>query len=245
MDIDKIYNGNCIDLLKDVKDKEVDISFTSPPFNRKRNDKYSFYTDQIDDYYGFLLKVTDEMLRVTKKYVIVNLQKNYYNKAEVFRYLGHYADRILDIVIWEKSNPLPANQLDITNSYEMFVILGDIPLRANSTYVKNHITTTVNNDMPDCHKAVMKPEVCEFFIQNFTKENDVVLDIFMGLGTTAVICKENGRHYIGFEIVKEYCELAQKRINSFNSRKTSHLSADTTDTSTSYGQLNLFELGLI
>jgi len=53
------------------------------------------------------------------------------------------------------------------------------------------------------------PETC---ILLSTKENDVVLDCFMGSGTTAVACKKHNRNYIGIELNKDYCELAENRI---------------------------------
>ncbi len=212
MDFDYIECGDSLELMKDLEDKSVDVSFTSPPYSRKRNDKYSFYNDDIKDYYSFLCKFTDELLRITKKHVIVNVQKNYYNKKDVFQYIGRYADKLQEIIIWEKSNPMPASGFNITNAYEFFIVLGDKPLKSNCTYTKNHITTSVNSNMPKEHRAVMKKEVCEWFIKNFTLENDIVLDPFLGIGTTAIVCSENKRHYIGYEICDTYLEMAEKQL---------------------------------
>lgn len=58
----------------------------------------------------------------------------------------------------------------------------------------------------------MKKEVADWFIKNFTKEGDIVLDPFLGTGTTAVSCVEQNRHYIGFEISEKYLEIADERI---------------------------------
>ena len=88
---DKSNNAKLLELMKNVPSKSVDTVFTSPPYNRKRNDKYSFYDDTIDNYFDFLCKFTDEALRVAKNHVIINIQKNYYNKVEVFKYIGKYA----------------------------------------------------------------------------------------------------------------------------------------------------------
>jgi site-specific DNA-methyltransferase (adenine-specific) len=49
-------------------------------------------------------------------------------------------------------------------------------------------------------------------IKSWSNEGDVVLDPFMGSGTTAKVARALGRHYIGFEISKEYCDLANKRL---------------------------------
>jgi site-specific DNA-methyltransferase (adenine-specific) len=58
----------------------------------------------------------------------------------------------------------------------------------------------------------MKQDVAEWFIKSFTKENDLILDCFMGAGTTAITCKFNKRNYIGFELNEKYVELSNKRI---------------------------------
>lgn len=212
----KLLNGDCLELMKNIPDNSIDISFTSPPYNRKRNDKYEFYDDRLDDYFGFLCNFTDELLRVTKKHVFVNVQKNYYNKEDVFNYIGKYSKQIKEIVIWEKTNPMPASGKNITNSYEFFIVLGNKPLKGNSTYTKNIIHTSVNSNMPKEHKAVMKQEVSDWFIENFTEENDIVLDCFMGLGTTGKSCLKNNRSFIGIEINENYFNIAKEEIESLS-----------------------------
>lgn len=138
--------------------------------------------------------------------------KNYYNKKDVFKLIGEYSEKIIEIIIWEKSNPLPASGKSITNAYEFFIVFGDKALKSNSTYTKNIISTSVNSNMTKSHKAIMKQEVSDWFIENFTEENDVVLDPFMGAGTTGVSCKKYNRYYIGFEKYSQYVELGNNRI---------------------------------
>lgn len=122
--------------------------------------------------------------------------------------IGHYAKEIQQIIVWEKSNPLPANGFNVTNAYELFLVIGDKALKANQTYTKNIITTSVNSNMPKNHHAVMKMEVAEWFIKSFTREGDIIIDPFMGIGTTAIVCRENNRHFVGFELSKEYYDMA-------------------------------------
>lgn len=213
----KLFNGDCLIEMKKMEDNSVDVSFTSPPYNRKRNDKYEFYNDDIQDYFGFLCNFTDELLRVTKKHVFINIQKTYYNKEDVFNFIGKYSKKIKEIVIWEKTNPMPASGKNITNSYEFFIVLGDEPLKGNYTYTKNIISTSVNSNMPKEHKAVMKQEVSDWFIDNFTNENDIVLDCFMGLGTTGKSCLKNNRNFIGIEINENYFNIAKEDIENITS----------------------------
>lgn len=212
----KLYQADCLQKLKEITDKSVDITFTSPPYNRKRNDKYTNYDDTIKDYYKFLIDVTDLLLSKTKRHVIINLQTNYYNKQDVYKFIGYYYNKIQNVIIWEKSNPLPANGNNITNAFEYFFILGNTAIKSNTTYTKNHITTSINNNqVAKIHKAVMKQEVSDWFINKFTKDNDVVLDCFMGLGTTGISCVKYNRDFIGIELDKEYFNIAESRIKEY------------------------------
>ena len=77
-----INNKDCIEGLRELPNKCVDYAFTSPPYNRKRNDKYELYDDIRDDYYYFVCTCIEEMLRITKNHVFVNIQTNYYNRAK-------------------------------------------------------------------------------------------------------------------------------------------------------------------
>ena len=102
MEIDAIYNEDCIEGMKKIADESCDVGFTSPPYNRIRNDTYEFYDDTLCDYYGLLTNATNELLRICKKQVIVNIQMNHYNKADVCKYIGTYSQNIKGIVVWNK-----------------------------------------------------------------------------------------------------------------------------------------------
>ena len=63
------------------------------------------------------------------------------------------------------------------------------------------------------HSAAFPEELPSWFIKLFTKENDVVLDPFVGSGTSAVAAKKLGRNYIGIDIIREYCDLSENNLN--------------------------------
>lgn len=107
---------------------------------------------------------------------------------------------------------MPAGGKKITNAYEFFIVLGDKPLRSNYTYTKNCITTSVNSRMPKEHKAVMKQEVADWFIDCFTQPDDIVIDCFMGLGTTGISCLKMNRYFVGIEIQSEYYKIAENNL---------------------------------
>lgn len=217
--IDTIYQGNCIDLIKELPDNSVDVTFTSPPYNRIRNDTYELYDDVLDDYLKMLTDITQEALRVTKRDVIINIQMILFNKVELCKWIGMFAEKMKGIIVWEKNNPQPATNFkggvySVTNAYEFFFVLsanGDMEFRANNK-IRNVIHSNVNNEHFEGHGAVMRRDVAEWFVMNFTKEGEVILDPFMGMGTTGMVCALNKRHYIGFELVEEYKQRATERI---------------------------------
>lgn len=130
----------------------------------------------------------------------------------MFRYVGNYYRWIKEIIIWQKTNPMPASGHNITNSYEFIFALGDKTLKSNKTYTKNIITTSVNNETFKEHRAVMNRQVSDYIIKTFTDKDDLILDQFFGLGTTGLSCLKYGRKFIGFEINKEYCDMASERL---------------------------------
>lgn len=211
LETNKIYNESCFETFRGIPDKSLDFVFTSPPYNRKRNDKYTFYNDAVVNYFDMLDKLIEESMRVSRKYVFINIMKNYYNSSEVYRLFGKYHDKIAEVFVWEKSNPLPASGFSITNAFEYIIAFGEKGLKSNRTYTKNHLTTSVAR-MPKDHKAVMHMDVSDYFIENFMKKGDSCYDPFFGTGTTAISCNKFGVSWAGSEIAKEYVEIAKKRI---------------------------------
>ena len=191
--------------------QSVDMVITSPPYNRKRNDKYNNHTDIKRDYVAFLEKSINECLRVCKGNVFFNLQKNTYNKQDVHKIMGMFSDKIIEVLIWKKSNPMPNPHL--INAYEYILVLSENnkSLKANKTYTLNHFTTPVYSGNPykKIHRAVMHPDACAYMIDNFSKKGDTVLDPFMGVGTTGAVCKNRARNFIGIELDKTYFEICE------------------------------------
>lgn len=213
--------GDCFDILPLLSDKSVDYSFTSPPYNRKRNDKYAEYTDIIADYFNFLTSSIDLMLYKTKKICFINLQANYYNRADVYKIIGEYSNIIQDIIIWEKTNPMTNGnksngRYSMTNAVEYFIAMGGCRLQPKKTYTKNIVKSSVAI-MGKSHKASMHQNISDWFIDMFTDVGDIILDPFLGTGTTAVSCVKQGRNFIGIEQSKEYCRIAEERIHALKS----------------------------
>lgn len=234
----KLLYGDCLERMKEIPDKSVDMILTSPPYNmrtRIRNGKYTtrektehfskkykYFNDAlpIDEFYSFHKNCITEMLRISK-IVIYNFQIVTGSKEAFFKIVGDFNKDIKDIIIWDKGFGQPAMHEKVLNSaYEMLLILEDDKKKGrvikNSTFKRGELQNILRigrgKKISDTHSACFPEELAETIIKNFSKENDTVLDPFMGSGTTGVACMNLNRKFIGIEISKEYLEIAKERI---------------------------------
>lgn len=235
---DMIFNDDCLEGMNKMEDNCVDITFTSPPYNdtgkndgsSKSHKKY-LKVETKKDWYEWQIKCIDECLRITKKYVLYNVQGIKNNRRDVYKIIGHYANKIHDILIWNKPSGVPCgNPHKISNRYEFIIIIKKISSMGcdvNSNFYTNVINMNGNrnNDYANIHHAVMPIELALEIVKEFSKPEDIVFDPFMGCGTTAVACKQLGRHYCGFEIEKVYYDKIIDRLKGVSNN----------------GQLSLFD----
>lgn len=213
----ELYCGDCLNVLKDyvANKKHFDFIFTSPPYNRKRNDKYNNYDDSLSDYYKFLKDFLDLSIDIGE-YVFLNIQKTIYNKKDVFKLIGDYGSHIVDIIIWGKTNPMPASGLSLTNAYEFIIIMSKskTKIKCNDTYTKNILMTNVNsgNKYSKIHRATMNIDVSDWFVKTFVNHNETVLDPFMGVCTTGISCINKCANFTGVEINNEYFNVSVDRV---------------------------------
>lgn len=95
-------------------------------------------------------------------------------------------------------------------------VIRDIPKLGKR---KNIWIYSVGNSGVKGHPAVFPEQLAKDHIISWSNKGDLVLDPFMGSGTTAKMALETNRNFIGFEISKEYCEIAKKRINEFQGQQ--------------------------
>jgi len=219
-----LFHGDCFKYVPKIETDSIDTVITSPPYNRKRNDKYNNHTDVVDDYVSFLSRSINDCLRVCRGNVFYNLQKNCYNKQDVHKVMGMFAEQIVEVIIWKKSNPMPNPHL--INAYEYILVLSknNKSLTANKTYTLNHFETPVfsKNPYKKIHRAVMHPYACRFLLENFTQKGDLVLDPFMGVGTTGVESIKLDRRFVGIELNSVYFKIAQERMENGSNETIEH-----------------------
>jgi len=142
IELDKIYNMDCMEGMRQMEDNSVDAVVTSPPYNynlrihygeyggRSVNDhnKYGkmFKDDMpMEEYFKWQRDCITEMLRISKGIVFYNIQMLTGNKVALCQLLGHFADKVKEIIIWDKINAEPAMHEGVLNSMWEFIIVFD------------------------------------------------------------------------------------------------------------------------
>ena len=123
-------------------------------------------------------------------------------------------------IIWNKPNPMPESVRDrCTKSHEYIFLLSksqnyyfDVDAIKEPTRRKRSLWTVNNKPYKGAHFAVFPPDLIEPCIRAGSKEGDIVLDPFMGSGTTAMVAKSLNRYYMGCELHEDYGNLMQERV---------------------------------
>lgn len=242
VELNKLYNEDCLELLKRIDDNSVDLVVTSPPYNFDMN--YTEYNDnrKLDDYTNFLRSVFSECARVLKDggRIFVNVQPlftdNFPTHHIVSQILSEFGLTWGGEIIWEKNNyncaytawgswMSPSKPyLKYTWEYIEYFFKGspkhegnkeDIDITADEfkSWTTAKWSIAPEKRMKEFGHPAMFPEaLVERILKLFSYKNDVILDPFMGAGTTAVVCNRLRRNWIGAELSAEYCKVAQNRI---------------------------------
>lgn len=172
---------------------------------------------------GIENSILEELCRVMKK---INIYI-WCSKAQLRQLFDFFDDRgcNLDLLTWHKTNPIPTcNGTYLSDTeYLVFAREGGVKLYGSyETKMKYYVTPINVDDKKLWQHPTIKPlKIIENLIINSSKENDVVLDCFMGSGTTGVACKELNRDFIGIELNPKYFEIARRRIGETSVKETS------------------------
>lgn len=130
---------------------------------------------------------------------------------DIFPYIDFYKYQVL---IWAKFNKgfgdIPSRY---HHTYEPFIYLcKGSPTNWYGETNDTDVWTTKGGYTNKFHPTQKPIDIISKMIKNSSKENDVILDMFLGSGTTAVACKQLKRNFIGIEISPEYCKIAEQRL---------------------------------
>ena len=164
---------------------------------------------------GFDFKILDEFQRILKT-------MNCYiwcSKNQIRKLLDWFEDRgyFTDILTWHKDNPIPKTFNTYLSDTEYCIYVRGKGAYLGGSYETKHkyyVTHSNQTDKKKYKHPTIKPlNIIKNLIINSSLAGGVVLDPFIGSGTTAVACKELGRNYLGFEIDENYYQISIDRLN--------------------------------
>ena len=221
MDKIKLKQGDSLELLKEIPDCSIDLIVTDPPYRciswgraGKRNQPSGILTKNDGKLFDHNnVKASDffpELYRVLKDdahcYVMVNLL----NLQDFMNAAFQAGFKIHNLLIWRKNNATPNRWYMKNCEFTLFFYKGKAkPIRNCGSKQCHYFSNIVGRNQHPTEKPV---ELMEYYILNSCCENDIVLDPFMGSGSTAVACVNTGRHFIGMELDQKYFDIAANRI---------------------------------
>ncbi len=216
----EIYNIDCMEGLKLLDDNSIDLVIIDPPYLlninkvKKPTNMNNYANELLNLKNGFDLKVLDILIQKMKK---INIYI-YCSKRQVKDLLNYFSDKNCnhEILTWHKLNPSPLINNNYLPDTEYILFFREKGVKVYGNYHtkrKYYLSLTNKVDKQKYKHPTIKPlELIERHIINSSREGDLVLDCFCGSGTTLVGAINQNRRYIGFEIDKNYYEIAKKRI---------------------------------
>jgi len=243
--INKVIEGDAIEIMQQIPDNSVDMAFADPPFNLGK--KYNSYYDkkEVEEYIEWCKLWLKEMVRVTKQtgsIFVHNIPRwltyfaAFLNEVAYFRHwiawnamgapLGktllpnHYG------ILWYTKQPKGYRFYDVRAPHSRCrkcnIILQDYGGKKNQMHPFGPLVSDVWTDIHrirhkkrrDEHPCQLPIPLLERLILMTTDEGDIILDPFVGTGTTAIAAKKLGRRYIAIDIDRNYVEMTKKKLES-------------------------------
>lgn len=231
--LDKIYCGDVLDLMQKIPNASVDLIVTSPPYNIKnstgnglkdgRGGKwanaalqkgYSHYDDRMphDKYVEWQRTCLSEAMRIIPETGAIFYNHKWRVQGGLLQDRQDIVNGfpVRQIIIWRRKGGFNFNPGYFVPTYEVIYLIAKPAFRlspkANGHGDVWEFTQEMNNEHPAAYPVALIDRIIA------STNAKVVLDPFMGSGTTAMAAINNKRHYIGIDISPEYCEMAKKRI---------------------------------
>jgi len=214
----QLLQGDCLELMKDIPDKSIDMILCDPPYlmnyqSGRRKDKFKKIDNDVDAY-ELIKETLKESYRVMKDNTSIYMFCSWHH-VDFFKQAIEKEFKLKNIIVWNKNNHGAG---DLKGSYapkHEFILYAH---KGRSVFNEKRIP-----DVIDCAKVsgnnmihpTEKPiDLLELFIERNSKEKEVILDMFMGSGTTGVACKNLNREFIGMELDEGYFNIAKERIEN-------------------------------
>ena len=224
----QLLHGDCLELMKDIPVGIVDAIITDPPYNISRDNNFHTMGRAGIDFgewdKGFDLTtwigIAQPTLKKGGNIIIFNDWKNLSYIAESLESNGFI---IKDLIRWKKTNAMPRNRdRRFITDYEVAIWAvkkgGKWTFnRLSDTYEIPEITgglTPRSEKLNGGHKTQKPIYVMEWLLERLTEVDDIILDPFMGSGSTGIACKNLNRSFIGMELGENYFNMAKERIEN-------------------------------
>jgi len=238
MTINTILNEDCVKgMRKELQNESVDLVLTDPPYVISRPSQLGTMPDrknprtgtdfgQWDKEFNNLswLKQAGRVLKKGGSLVVFNDVKKI---STIIKQAEQAGLQYKDTLIWHKTNPMPRN---IQRRYVSDIEIAIWFVKPGASWTFN----CINKPYMSCVKTfavesgggfkrihpTQKPlKLITSILLTHSNPNDLVLDPFMGSGTTALACVNEKRRYIGFEIDKKYFDACEKRIDDYEANQ--------------------------
>lgn len=222
LELNKIYNEDCLEGLKKIPDKSIDLVVTDPPYvistsgagiYKQADKQYVKELNVIKD--GFDQKILDEICRVMKK---INVYF-FCSQKQIIPLLDYFVKEKKcnwNLLTWHKTNPVPACGNKYLTDTEFILFFREKGVKIYGEFATKftyYVTPLNQKDKKEFGHPTIKPiNMVQNLIVNSSQAGDIVLDPFIGSGTTGVAAKTTNRNYIGFELDERWYEVANKRI---------------------------------
>lgn len=204
--INQIICRDCQQEMSKLPDNSIDMIFVDPPYGKQGIPLYEI--------------IAKEAARVLKpgKFAVFYASDYWFHKVfpTILNYLNFYY--LFHLLNKQRNSVFPRKIFQAAKTLMVF--------SKNFPTIRNRwIPNVLQTKKEKSHRKdnwEQSVEDAKFFIEAFSKENDVILDPNVGSGTTCVAAKQLGRKYIGIDISEEYCNIAKERIanESTNYEKT-------------------------
>ena len=215
LELNKIYNIDCLEGIKKIDDNSINAIITDPPYfvGMTHNGQKGEFAD-LKICEPFYRELFAEFERALKPDGYLYWFCDWRSYAFYYPILENILP-VKNLLVWDKQSG-PGNLYGF--SHELIIFAGyGIPASGSGNNVirdiKSFMTGAKKEDGEKLHPTQKPTALIRKLITDSTQEGDTVLDCFMGSGTTAIACKQTGRNYIGFELQEKYCEIANERIS--------------------------------
>ena len=239
IELNRIYNESCINTLNEMKDGFIDLTITSPPYNVELN--YDSIDDNLPycEHLYWLKQIFELVYSKTKVggRCVINIGdgKNgtIPKHSDIIQFMKDIGWFPMATIIWQKQNSVancswgtfssPLNPRFVS-TFEYIIVFSKsqygLSFRGETDLQKKefiHWSRGIWN-FPGVHRkitnhpAAFPIELPLRCVKMLSWKDSIVYDPFMGSGSTAIACKLTGRKWIGSEISKDYCDIAQRRI---------------------------------